>query len=91
MPYRYGAENVQIVCYAVESELLEEVSHECCSGVEECLQLPERDLLALVALVEDVLDLREPPGMEEEMEEGEREERKGDGGRREVGRWNAGI
>lgn len=81
MPYRYGAENVQVVCYAVESELLEEVGHECCSGVEECLQLSERDQLALVTLVEDVLDLGEPPGMEEEMGEGEREERKG------VGRW----
>ena len=76
MPYRYGAEDVQVVCYAVESKLLEEVGHECCSGVEECLQLSKRDLLAFVTLVEDVLDLGEPPGVEGE---GEREERKGDG------------
>ena len=79
MPYRYGAEHMQVVCYAVESELLEEVGHECCSGVEEWLQLPKRDLLAFVTLVEDVLYLGEPPGMEEETGEGERGERKGDG------------
>ena len=64
VPYRCMAENVEIVCYAVEGKLLEQVSHECRSGIEECLQLPERDLLALVALVEDVLDLKEPPGVE---------------------------
>lgn len=64
MPYRCSAENMQVVCYAVEGKLLEQVSHECGGGIEEGLQLSERDLLALVALVEDVLDLREPPGEE---------------------------
>ena len=64
MPYRCMAENMQVVCYAVEGKLLEQVSHECGGGIEEGLQLSERDLLALVALVEDVQDLREPPGEE---------------------------
>ena len=64
VPYRCTAENVEVVCYAVEGKLLEQVCHECGGGIEECLQLPKRDLLALVALVEDVLDLKEPPGVE---------------------------
>ena len=88
------AENVEVVCYAVEGKLLEQVCHECGGGVEECLQLPERDLLALVALVEDVLDLREPAGVEKKWGQCEREERgwrvEGGGGEG-VGRENAGI
>lgn len=59
---RWRAEHFHVLLDAVQGLLSQQVGHECGSTVEEGVQLWQRNLLPLVAMIEDILYLRKPTG-----------------------------
>ena len=73
--YFQRAPHVLVVFDTVEGKFAEQVRHQDCGRIKEAFQLPKRDKLTTVSLVENVLYFRKPP-----------DERKGREGGREGGR-----